>query len=296
MFLPNYRYPLSFPASALSLAMLSTSALSESTTNLTTHNGKAPAVVNAINYHHTINVQDYFVSEKLDGIRAIWTGQQLISRSGRELHAPDWFIAVLPDFPVEGELWAGRGQFALVQRTVLDAEPNHEAWRQIHFMLFDSPDHIGAFEERYQFLTSLCQNLSVKHVKCVEQTDIESHESLQHLLETVSRAGGEGLMLKSRMSVYLAGRNTSLLKMKTNQDSEATVVGYKAGKGKYKGKMGAVLVELKGGTQFYIGTGFSDRERNDPPKLGDIVTFKHNGWTENGIPRFARYQRIRLPE
>jgi DNA ligase-1 len=84
--------------------------------------------------------------------------------------------------------------------------------------------------------------------------------------------------------------------MKVSQDAEGVVVGYKPGKGKYHGKMGAVLVEMEEGVRFYIGSGFSDEERMSPPQIGEVITFRHNGWTINGIPKFARYHRIRKAE
>ena len=253
-------------------------------------------MVNAINYHQELDISSYYVSEKLDGVRAIWTGSKLVTRSGRVLNAPDWFTSELPDTSVEGELWAGRGQFSKVQRTVLDTVPDDEQWLDIHYMLFDAPGHMGKFEQRYQFLTAFCESISGTHLRCVEQMSFDTHKDLQHYLGSLTSAGSEGLMLKQKGELYHPGRNASLVKVKNVQDAEAIVVGYKPGKGKYEGKMGAILVELSDGARFYIGSGFTDAERSDPPKLGDMVTFEHNGWTENGIPRFARYHRIRLPE
>ncbi|MCL9774949.1 DNA ligase [Vibrio methylphosphonaticus] len=284
--------PTLFPLTTLALLICSASAFSKPVQFVETK----PVLVSAINYHQELEVSSYYVSEKLDGIRAIWTGSKLVTRSGRVLNAPDWFISELPDISVEGELWAGRGQFSKVQRTVLDTVPNDEQWQEIQYMLFDAPGHIGKFEQRYQFLTAFCQSFSGSHLKCVEQMSFDSHKELQHYLESLTSVGSEGLMLKQKGERYHPGRNASLVKVKNVQDAEAIVVGYKPGKGKYEGKMGAILVELSDGARFYIGSGFSDVDRSNPPKLGDTVTFKHNGWTVNGIPRFARYHRIRLPE
>ncbi|MGF1747879.1 DNA ligase [Vibrio cionasavignyae] len=281
-----------FPLTTLALLVCSSVAFTEPVQFVEAK----PAVVNAINYHQELDISSYYVSEKLDGVRAIWTGSKLVTRSGRVLNAPDWFTSELPDISVEGELWAGRGQFSKVQQTVLDTVPNNEQWLDIHYMLFDAPGHMGKFEQRYQFLNSFCEGLSGTHLRCVEQMSFDTHKDLQHYLESLTSAGSEGLMLKQKGELYHPGRNASLVKVKNVQDAEAIVVGYKPGKGKYEGKMGAILVELNDGARFYIGSGFTDVERSNPPKLGDMITFKHNGWTVNGIPRFARYHRIRLPE
>jgi DNA ligase-1 len=53
----------------------------------------------------------WWLSEKLDGVRAYWDGKQFISRLGNAYLAPDWFIEGLPEFPLDGELFAGRGRF-----------------------------------------------------------------------------------------------------------------------------------------------------------------------------------------
>ncbi|MCJ2376659.1 DNA ligase [Vibrio sp. ZSDZ34] len=256
----------------------------------------APSIVNATHYHQGLMVGDYLVSEKLDGVRAIWTGSQLVTRSGRVVAVPSWFSENLPSVMLEGELWAGRDGFSMVQRTVLDGKPDEQAWRHISFMLFDAPGHLGSFKLRHQFLLNLCESLEVEHIQCLKQYHFATHEKLQQHLRQVTEQGGEGLMLKSIKSPYHPGRNDTLVKMKVAQDAEGVVVGYKAGKGKHHGKMGAILVEIEEGIRFYIGSGFNEDERKLPPKIGEVITFRHNGWTINGIPKFARYHRVRTVE
>ena len=77
---------------------------------------------------------------------------------------------------------------------------------------------------------------------------------------------------------------------------EAEVVGYVAGEGKYRGALGALIVRTADGREFRLGTGFSDDERFSPPPLGAQVTFSYNGLTEHGLPRFARFVRVRPQE
>ena len=77
-----------------------------------------------------------------------------------------------------------------------------------------------------------------------------------------------------------------LWKIKKFDDNEAVVVAYEPGKGKYQGAMGALRCRLPDGTLFEIGTGFDDSERDNPPKIGAMVTFKHQGYTDGGkVPR-----------
>ncbi|MDG3088059.1 DNA ligase [Vibrio hannami] len=187
------------------------------------------------------------MSEKLDGIRAIWTGEKLITRSGRRIYAPDWFIKALPNVPVEGELWAGRGNFNHVQKTVLDKSPEEHSWKQIQFMLFDLYGEDVIYKDRYQKLKSIKHVQPLSPVKVVAHQPIESSADLHNFFRDVLAKGGEGVMLRKIGSNYVSGRTDDLLKMKQVSDTEVTVIGYKEGRGKFKGKMGAILVELKNG-------------------------------------------------
>ena len=248
----------------------------------------------AHSYHQEIKVEEYWKSEKLDGIRAVWTGESLVTRNGNTIHAPDWFIDPLPNYPLEGELWAGRGNFHLVQQTVLDKLPINEAWRKIDFMLFDMPSAAGDYQKRYYNIVHFAQRSQRDHIKFIEHSPIKSESELFGYLDAVEAVKGEGVMLRKITSRYQAGRSNDLLKLKKHQDAEAVVVGYKVGKGKYQGLMGALLVQLESGLQFYIGSGFTDNLRREPPPLGSVITFRFNGHTQNGVPKFARFVRERV--
>lgn len=100
-------------------------------------------------------------------------------------------------------------------------------------------------------------------------------------------------MLHKGSAFYLPGRSQNLLKVKRYQDAEARVIGYLPGKGKYRGMLGALLVESKDNIRFRLGTGFTDQQRQVPPALGAWVTYKFYGLTARGIPRFASFVRVR---
>lgn len=250
-------------------------------------------LMHAKNYQDGINTAEYWKSEKLDGIRAIWNGKALKTRSGKSLIAPEWFTEALPNFPVEGELWAGRGNFHIVQQTVLDKTPHTQSWKKISFMLFDMPHAAGDFRKRYFNIVHTVNQIDVEHIKYVVHTPIASEAELFHYLDNVSGESGEGVMLRKVTSRYQAGRSTDILKLKKFHDAEARVIGYRVGRGKYQGMLGSLLVKLDNGIEFYIGSGFSDDQRKHPPEIGSTVTFRHNGYTDNGVPKFARYLRER---
>lgn len=254
-----------------------------------------PPVPLANTYQKGVALQEYWVSEKLDGVRAYWNGHRFLSRSGHVYQAPDWFVGELPADPLDGELWMGRQRFAELSGAVRKQIPVDQEWRDIRFHVFDLPAP-GPFHERYARLTALVESTDSRYLELVEQAPASSHAALMVRLNKVVAEGGEGLMLKRRESRYEAGRSDDLLKVKTFEDAEAVVVEHLAGKGRLQGMMGALRVELPSGRRFRIGTGFSDEQRAQPPALGTRITFKYYGLTATGLPRFASFLRVRDDE
>ena len=248
---------------------------------------------------HTPLLKHYWVSEKYDGVRAYWNGKEFISRQGHVYQAPAWYRRNLPDFSLDGELWLGRGQFDRLSGIVRKKVPRDSEWKLVRYMVFDLPALSENFDRRLQLLNEL-ENLPTWVTK-VKQWRVSSEGELLKQLDDLVAQGGEGLMLHDGRSFYHAKRNDDLVKLKPSQDAEAIVVAHVPGKGKYQGQLGAIWVEAnitaKNGLtalkRFKIGTGFSDRERQNPPRLGSVISFKYTGLTSKGIPRFARYWRIR---
>ncbi|CAM3714261.1 DNA ligase [Vibrio aerogenes CECT 7868] len=237
----------------------------------------------------------YRMSEKLDGIRGIWDGQVLKSRTGQKIYAPDWFYRLLPPFPVEGELWAGRGNFHLVQQTVLDHEPAEKSWKNISFVLFDIPFGTGGYQSRYETIRNWISGQKQNpHLRLIEQYPVLSQKHLDHFMAQIIRKSGEGVMLKNWQSIYHSGRSHDLLKLKPYIDDEAQVVGYKKGQGKYRHQIGALYVQNRQGIRFYIGSGLSDRQRAVPPAIGSWITYRYDRLTDKGKPRFPRLLRERI--
>lgn len=284
---------LSICSSLCSVTLLSNAVQAEPLSEPDLQANSSLKVMLANDYQDGMSLKHYWYSEKLDGIRAIWTGEQLISRNGHLIQAPKWFTEALPKQALDGELWAGRGQFHKVQQTVLDAVPRSEDWKLIRFMVFDKPQSTLTFEQRYQQLTTLLQSLNSSFVQLVTQQPLNNETDLYRLLTQVEQQQGEGIMLKNKLSRYQAGRSDDLIKVKSYQDAEAVVIGYKPGNGKYQGKVGSLLVKWQDEQVFYIGSGLSDEDRNNPPPLGAIITFRYNGLTYQGVPRFARFSHER---
>ncbi|ABM37328.1 DNA ligase [Polaromonas naphthalenivorans] len=257
-----------------------------------------PSLMLANVYRSGIVLADYWVSEKFDGVRGYWDGQALWTRGGERVAAPAWFTAGWPNVAMDGELWAGHGQFPKAVSTVRQQTPDDAAWRSMRFMVFDLPAHGGPFTERIPALNGVVSRIDQHWVQAVEQFKVASPQALQTLLSKTVKNGGEGLMLHRGASLYKGQRNDDLLKLKTHDDSEARVVAHVPGQGKYAGKLGALLVEMpaadgKPAQRFKLGTGFSDAQRQNPPAVGTRITYRFRGLNDSGIPRFASFMRVR---
>ncbi len=232
------------------------------------------------------------MSEKLDGVRGYWTGTKLISRQGNPFSAPEWFTRGFPSTPLDGELWTEREQFPELV-SIMRRESADTDWEKVHYFVFDAPGIEGGFEKRLDFARRWFLEHPNLFAEVLEHQICESEEHLLKKLKEIESLGGEGMMLRKPGSPYTVGRSHDLLKVKTYEDTEATVIKHLPGTGKHAGRLGSLLVELPNGVQFAIGTGFSDRERDNPPLVGSIVTFKYYGFYKSGIPKFASFLRIR---
>ena len=252
----------------------------------------APPVLLAHVWDNEQDLAGWWMSEKLDGVRAYWDGQRFLSRLGNVYHAPEWFTAGLPNTPLDGELWLDRKAF---QRAVsiVRRQDKSDDWRSIRYLVFDAPGHAGGFEARVQHYHQFIDRQKPAYAVAHPHEPCRGVDHLRSELKRVEALGGEGLMLRRPGSMYEVGRSYTLLKVKSFFDAEARVVGHQPGTGRHKGRLGALLVELQDGTPFAVGTGLSDAERDAPPAIGTIITFRYQELSDGGVPRFPSYVGVR---
>ena len=240
--------------------------------------------------------QGYLVSEKFDGVRAIWDGQVLRFRSGRVIAAPTWFLSALPRVALDGELWMARGAFDRLSGVVRRTEPDDEVWRAVKYLVFDAPGHAALFAQRVAFVQSTLAQAQQSWLMPVAQREVSDARALQALLQDTVRQGGEGLMLHRADALWQPGRTDALFKLKPELDEEGLVVGHQPGKGRLVGMTGALLVQMTSGQRFALGAGLSDAQRRNPPPVGAWVTYRYRERTPSGFPRFASFVRVREAE
>jgi DNA ligase-1 len=253
---------------------------------------EGPPLLLAHSWDGEQDLRGWWMSEKLDGVRAYWDGARFVSRLGNPFHAPDWFVAGLPGTPLDGELWGGRRRFQRTISIVRRQDRSHD-WREVAYVVFDAPGPALPFEERLEACRRLIEETKPPHARFHEHRRCDGIEHLRSELARVEEQGGEGLMLRQPGSRYEAGRSSTLLKVKSFKDDEARVVEHLPGAGRHQGRLGALLVEKADGTRFSVGTGFSDAERQAPPALGAVITFRYQELSEAGVPRFPSFVGVR---
>ena len=251
----------------------------------------APGVLLASVYGEHLDPRLYLVSEKFDGVRALWDGRELRFRSGRLVHAPAAFTAALPPVPLDGELWLARGRFDALSAVVRSDVPDPAAWQHVRYQVFELPGAAGSFAQRAQRIRDVVEQSAMAQLHAVDQRPVADRAALRAQLSGVLAQGGEGLVLHRADAPYQTGRSDVLVKLKPHLDAEARVLAHLPGKGKYAGQTGALWVRSPEGREFALGSGLSDAQRRAPPPLGSSVTYRYRDLTSTGLPRFATFMR-----
>lgn len=242
-----------------------------------------------------IHPAGWLVSEKLDGVRAVWDGARLRFRSGLPILAPHWFVERLPALPLDGELWLGRGRFEVLSGTVRQAVAVDAAWRELRYAVFDLPGAPGPFGARAARLAEIVRAQRFEPLRALEQRRLADRAALRQAFDEVVRGGGEGLVLHRADAPWRPGRSDAVLKLKPLADAEAEVVAHVPGRGRLAGRLGALQVRTPAGVEFLLGSGMTDAERANPPPIGSTVTYAYRSVTAAGVPRFASFVRRRDP-
>jgi DNA ligase-1 len=253
--------------------------------------GRSSGVLLARIAEPDVDPTGFLVSEKFDGVRALWDGRTLRTRTGKVLDAPKEFIAGLPREALDGELWLGRGRFDEVSALVRRRRPAPGAWRDVQFLVFEMQRAGGRFDERVTQIRAIVDRVQWPQLQAVEHAVVTDRVELRAKLHAVLEAGGEGLMLHRADAPNIGGRSNVLLKLKPVHDDDAMVIGHTPGQGRLQGRLGALQVRNADGVVFLVGSGFTDEERRDPPPVGSLIVYRFRGQTSHGVPRFASFVR-----
>ncbi len=236
------------------------------------------------------NITGWVMSEKLDGIRAYWNGKMLLTRNGNIIYAPSWFTKDFPPFELDGELWSKRGEFDYISSVIRKSGTVYpEDWDKITYNIFEVPNAKGVLFERL----SKVKAYESRIIKIIPQLKVKSKKDLKRFLKEVEKQGGEGVVVRDPNTSYITGRSNRALKVKSFLDSECKVIAHNRGHGKFSKVLGSITCRLDNNITFKIGSGFSLKERKNPPPIGSTVTFKYKEFTKYGKPRFPVFLRVK---
>ena len=219
------------------------------------------------------DVSGWLASEKLDGVRAYWTGLEFLTRNGNKINVPAWFSDSLPATPLDGELWAGRGLF---QSMVSIMRKANSDWSAVRFAVFDAPEAHGGLSQRLDAARSATKGSQRAYV--CDQSMVSGNDDAWRVFGDIVNAGGEGIMLRDPASVYEWKRSGSMLKLKALCVEDAVVI----------------AVDPDGIDCRFNGADFRLKMHDkESPPAGSVVTFSCCGFTDQGTPRHASFIEVR---
>lgn len=274
-----------------------------------------------------------FIQPKLDGVRAIWTSKQLLTRSGKEILGCPQLISYLsekfPSTSFDGELYSHTENFDNIVGNVKRTKKIEENLN-IEYHVYDIPT-IGTnikFTDRLARLKELILEKDAGRIRLVETRQIEPDLSLTTKdlvkdLNIYAEHGYEGTMVRNGDGIYVSKRSSDLLKIKSWEDDEFELVGceqlttkekimlsewepgalqysdgsyYRNGIETPVEAVGRLVLRTKDGTEFGVGTGLTDEQRKSlwlDLPIGQMIQIKYQELTKDGIPRFPVFLRIR---
>ena len=271
-----------------------------------------PMLAHKVNENKIDFSEKVFIQPKLDGVRCIFTKDGAYSRTGKQFHnlrhielRLERFFEKNPFAVLDGELYnhALRDDFEQIISLVRKQKPTDEDRRNaqhlIQYHVYDTIAEGFNYESRLNWLLS-SRNLWCNVVIPVETIQVNKYEEAANVhYDGFLKQGYEGSILRLN-GHYEQKRSYNLQKFKDFHDTEATIIGYEAGKGKFTGLIGKFLMIDDNGIEFGcpIGKGYNYDDRrfilnNIHDYMGKRATFTYFERTKAGSYRHPLYKTIR---
>ena len=251
-----------------------------------------------------------FIQPKLDGVRCIFTKNGAYSRTGKEFknlahikYDLTDFFRKHPNIVLDGELYnhALKNDFekiiSLVRKQKPTEDDRRDAQHLVQYHVYDTIAEGPDYESRFNWLRN---NLPIAAtMTLIKNTVVGSYDEAKMLHNVHLAQGYEGSMLRLNKP-YEQKRSYNLQKFKDFSDTEATIIGYEAGKGKFTGLIGKFFMQDDDGNEFGcpIGKGynFADRKailENVHDYIGQRATFTYFQRTQAGSYRHPLFKTLR---
>ncbi len=244
-----------------------------------------------------VDISNWLFYQKLDGVRAIFDGISIRSRTNRAFSVPNEFLDLTKQFAgdhlIDGELTHPLGFQTLVSIVRDQSDKvSMDFWKDVVYTVYDVRDPNKSFRERQDIILGKKGNQNIYPLLPVWHKTKTGKDLFSHAERLVQKHAWEGLIIRNPAGFYTFGRSHDLLKYKLFQNTEVEVTGYYPGEGKHENRIGGVWCTYNNHS-FKCGTGFSDLERENPPPIGSMITIKYVDLTDQGVPKHATYVSIR---
>jgi DNA ligase-1 len=235
-----------------------------------------------------IEIENWFMSEKYDGMKARWINGILYTRSNAILYPPESFVKCLPNFDIEGELYFGKNTFHKIGS--LKSKTCSEAWNKVVFKVFDLINYKYTWFKRHIILYNAC--IENNRVELVKWYLCKNNGALEKFFKKITKIGGEGVIIANPYGKYVDGYTKNILKYKIKNDCEAVVIGYKLD----GNRLMSLKVKNSDNIIFYIGTGLKMIDRYNYKEkfpIGILVSYTYELLSKSGKPRTPVLKGVR---
>jgi len=197
------------------------------------------------------NVDSWFATPKLDGLRGIMQNSTLLSRNGKYIygfeHIEEELNYLRKKYDInlfDGELYSKNIPFQKIQSIVMN-QKNNALKDKIRYYVFAIDVDVGNFkntEMMYKFMRDIDKRTELANIVFVPVIKIKNNADVINKITTeYIKFGYEGSMLRHPEKYISAGRDDYLLKNKFMKEADLEIVEVIEGEKKNKDKMGALL-------------------------------------------------------
>nr|WIL03658.1 ATP-dependent DNA ligase [Cedratvirus plubellavi] len=275
-----------------------------------------PMLANKYNPGKNVKLFPVAVQAKLDGVRALMTclGEEvrILSRTGREwphlTHIREevklFFQYLPPGCVLDGEIYSTELSFDELSGLMRTTKGDRSKEDKLSYYIFDLIDPFDSyFEVRHKILSDAFTSFEFEargrgFLQLMPVFLAGSHDSIVEAHDEWVSEGMEGCMIRrlsyvekdKTLSLYKPRRCNNLLKYKSFDDEEVTIVEVGQGAGTEEG-LAVFTVEDKQGNRFEVRPRGDFAQRKiwfEKPEqvLGQAYTIRFFGKTAKGIPRF----------